>query len=162
MVFDNDRPAEAKARHRQLPRPGPRQFSERSALEARLREILTYRNVEALRVYAVRGTLAFGECNAIEVTYAEAVNGQKIPADHAISFFADAMRDAATQIEGEKYVQQAISKNDQSALYPGKMVIQAEISGPYRYMGVWINQVDGKWELSGLSYCRTTHAGTDR
>jgi len=74
----------------QLPRPGPRTFKDRSALMARIDEIVKFKQFDALEAYAVNKTLIFERDSKAAIDYYSGeyaiLKGKKRPVKEVIEF----------------------------------------------------------------------------
>lgn len=68
-----------------LPRPGPRVFKDRSALRARIEEIIRFKELESLKPYATRQKIVFAECNQ-EPLIGRDIKSRQVPVEHIVDF----------------------------------------------------------------------------
>ncbi len=153
-------------REPRLPRPGPRVFKDDLALRDRLHEILLFKKLEAFHGYAVKDFLAFGICQADTRKKLFTINGYTVPAKDVIEFLktgivkypvsessglvGDSFEDARGFIQSKLFAE--LPSRYRGA--PGKPIFESKIVGPYPYAVFWANQVNNKWEWSGVSYCK--------
>lgn len=156
-------------REPRLPRPGPRVFKDELALRDRLREILIFNKLDAFSGYAVKGSLAFGFCQVDAKKKLFTINGHTVPVKDVIEFLktgtvkysvsessglvGDLLEDARDLFQS-KVIAELPSRYRGA---PGRPIFESKIAGPYPYAVFWANQVNNKWEWSGVSYCKAPY-----
>jgi len=126
----------------QLPRSGPRIFKDRSALRDRVEEIVQFKAFEALKPYATKKVLAFGQCNR-EMMDKDSVVGKDTPVQDVIIFLKNNLS-TTREIKS-------------SGMHHKTYYETTGWSGEYPFVAFWFSKKDKLWELAGVSYCKTRH-----
>ncbi len=123
-----------------LPRPGPRRFSTDAALRARISEIIAFGDLDALKDYAVKGTLIFGECSQQTAQGADAAAGQVLPAQQVIDSlkknFPRSREISATTISDATFYETGGWR------------------GPFPYVQFQFAEEADGWQFTGVTYCK--------
>jgi len=130
----------------QLPRPGPRTFRDDSALKARIEEIVKFRAFDALEPYAINKILIFEKCSKAVMDSGRGeywrLKGKKRPAREVIEFLKKTAHDAKEiKFSGA-----------------GHMSYYETLGwkGEYPFIAFWIAEGKSGWELTGVTYCKTS------
>ncbi len=132
---------EVYCRKPKLPRPGPRIFEDNLALRVRIEEIVRFKEFEALKPYAVRKTLVFGECG-LNMKGERIIKGKEKSVDDVVNFL-NKNTSSANQIKSTGL------KNKWNYDTEGW-------SGKYPYISFWFDEGKYGWELTGVAYCKTS------
>jgi len=124
-----------------LPRRGPRIFKDEIALRARIEEILRFMEFEALKPYAIRQKLIFGECGQ-KMMDSDEIKGVEASIDQVISFLKK-------NVGNSKEI-----KPSKGHYY--KYLETEGWRGAYPYVSFWFKEGKQGWELEGVAYCKTS------
>lgn len=150
-----------------LPRPGPRVFEDDLALRDRLHESLQFNQPETLKVYAVKPELVLGLCDGDSKTKQLSVRGHKVPANEVVEFIkTGTVKYPVPESPGllqrltERTKDILSSSSQQPPRYEGsldKPLFERKSAGTFPYVLFWANTSKGRWEWSGVSYCKVPH-----
>lgn len=129
-------------REPQLPRPGPKIFKDRSALRARIEEIVQFKAFDALKTYAVKQVLTFGQCN-LSMMENDRIEGKEMPVQDVINFLKQNIPSTG----------EIVSSGMQHKNY----YETTGWSGEYPFVAFWFSEGSKGWEFAGVSYCKTRH-----
>lgn len=141
---DSKKYEEIYYREPKLPRPGPRIFSHYSTLRARIAEIVKFREFEALRPYAIKGTIVFEQCSR-KIMEKNRVEGKEKSVDDVINFLKK------RAIDAKEIKFSGVSHNTHYETVGW--------SGEYPVIAFWFNESKDGWEWAGITYCKTKHLG---
>ncbi len=122
-----------------LPRPGPRIFEQYSTLRARIEEIIKFMALDALKPYAIKQSLIFGECSK-EMMDSDEIKGDKVSVNQVIDFLK---KNANTGVKPTR-------------VYYSKFLETEGWSGEYPFVSFWFTETKKGWEWAGVSYCKTS------
>ena len=125
----------------QLPRPGKRVFKDSLALRNRIEEVVHFKEFEALRPYAIRKKVLFGECNH-EALKNDEIKGSEVQVEKVIVFLKN-------NSEKSKEIKPA-----KGHYY--KYFETQGWSGDYPYISFWFKESKKGWEWDGVVYCRSS------
>jgi len=129
---------EIYSRPPELPRPGPRIFNDYHALRARIAEILKFRAFDALKVYAIREKIIFGECNR-EMIVNDLAGGKEVHVEEVINF----LKKSATG-----------SQEFKPTSYHKTTYETTGWGGKYPFISFWFKEGKEGWKWYGLTYCK--------
>lgn len=128
-------------REPQLPRPGPRVFKNYSSLRARIEEIVRFKAFDALKPYATKSVLVFGQCN-LSMMENDRIEGK-----------STSVQDVINYLKQHAPAGSIVSSGMQHKTYYETV----EWSGDYPFVSFWFSESSKGWELAGVSYCKTKH-----
>ncbi len=124
-----------------LPRPGARIFKDQAALRARIAEIAQLKKFDALKSYATKKVLTFGQCN-LSMMENDRIEGKEVPVQDVINYLK------GVQSNGE-----IVSSGTQHKTY----YETTGWHGEYPFIAFWFSEDREGWALAGVSYCKMRH-----
>jgi hypothetical protein len=119
-----------------LPRPGPSVFKDASALGARIKEILLFKNFDALKKYAVRNKIIFSECGKSVIVSDELEGEYVVPVDKVLSYLKAHAPQTDLKLQGREDILSEGWRGEHSRL---RFVISESKDG---------------WEWNHVVYCK--------
>jgi hypothetical protein len=125
-----------------LPRVGPKTFKNYWTLQARIQEIVRFREFDTLAAYAIKNVLIFGQCNR-EMMDKDQIVGKTAPVKDVISFLKNNVP--------------AKGKISTPNIHHTTYYETEGWSDQYPFVAFWFSKMSKEWELAGVSYCKTSH-----
>ena len=120
----------------ELPRPGPSVFKDASALGARIKEILLFKNFDALKKYAIRNKVIFSECGKSVVVSDELEGEYVVPVNNVLNYLKTHAPQADLKLQGRENISSKGWRGEYSRL---KFIISEGKNG---------------WEWNHVVYCK--------